>query len=241
MSWFADWFNSPYYHILYKNRDETEAKNFIDYLANYLSLSSEHKILDLACGKGRHSIYLNSKGLDLVGVDLSSESIQIAKQSENDRLQFHTHDMREPVGTEEFDFVLNLFTSFGYFQNNEDDLRTLQSVNFSLKHKGKFVLDFFNAHKVIQNLVSEENKEIEGIRFNITKRIEDGFIIKEIKFSDLGKSYSFYEKVKALKIDNFKDYFVKANLNLTTVFGSYNLDEFDANISDRLILIAQKV
>ena len=119
--WYASWFNTPYYHILYRDRDHAEARTFMDKLTHHLGLSRESHILDLACGRGRHSLYLNSIGFEVTGVDLSEESIAYAKQFENDRLHFDIHDMCKPY-SKKFDAVFNLFTSFGYFENDADNL-----------------------------------------------------------------------------------------------------------------------
>ncbi len=79
-NWFAKWFDTKYYHILYKDRDYQEARMFIDNITSYLNLPEKAKVLDLACGKGRHSIYLNKLGFDVVGADLSENSINEAKK-----------------------------------------------------------------------------------------------------------------------------------------------------------------
>jgi SAM-dependent methyltransferase len=240
MSWFSEWFNSPYYHILYKDRDVSEGRSFIDSLDKKLHFRPEHKILDLACGKGRHSVYLNSKGLDVTGVDLAPESIDFANQFGNERLRFAVRDMREPVSVSEFDFVLNLFTSFGYFKNDDDNTKTICSIATSLKPNGIFVLDFFNSKKVVRQLIDHEEKEIEGINFHISKRLENGFIMKSINFDDKHQHFSFYERVKALYLNDFEKYISEAGLKILSVFGDYNLREFDKINSDRLIIIAQK-
>jgi len=240
MSWFAEWFNSPYYHILYKNHDEDEGGFLIDNLNKYLQFAAQHKILDLACGKGRHAIYLNSKGLDVLGVDLSPESIGYGKQFGNATLAFEVHDMREPVGIGKFDFVLNLFTSFGYFHNEEDNFKTIQSIATSLKPDGKLILDFFNAQKVTTELVSYEEKKIEGITFCISKKLENGFIIKTIEFGADGQLYHFHEKVRALYLEDFKKYYLQAGLKIEIVWGSYELDPYDLIYSDRLIMLVGK-
>ena len=86
MTWFADWFNSPYYHILYENRNEIEAQHFIDNLIIHLEIKKKSRLIDIACGKGRHATYFNNLGFDVVGLDLSENSIAIAKQNENKRL-----------------------------------------------------------------------------------------------------------------------------------------------------------
>ncbi|MBC7524978.1 MAG: methyltransferase domain-containing protein, partial [Flavobacterium sp.] len=114
-TWYASWFDSPYYHILYKDRNYREAQIFMDNLTRYLNLPEKAKVLDLACGKGRHSIYLNQLGFEVTGVDLSENSILEAKKNENESLHFNVHDMRNPFH-QKFDAIFNLFTSFGYFE-----------------------------------------------------------------------------------------------------------------------------
>ena len=114
-TWFKDWFNSPYYHNLYFKRDENEAAAFIDNLVNYLSPAPGSKMLDVACGRGRHSIQLAAKGFDVTGIDLSEDSINYALQFEKDNLHFYQHDMRLPFRINYYDFAFNFFTSFGYF------------------------------------------------------------------------------------------------------------------------------
>ena len=179
--WFGEWFDSPYYHVLYKHRDHEEAQAFINVAIEYLGVNSQHKIMDLACGKGRHSIYLNKKGFDVVGLDLSAQSIEYANKFANDRLHFYIHDMREVFAEEAFDFVFNFFTSFGYFETKEEHEKAIHSIAQSLKKGGVFLLDFLNPYTVINHLVTEEKKEIDGIEFHITKDFtDDGYITKDI-------------------------------------------------------------
>ena len=117
--WYASWFDTPYYHILYKDRNYAEAELFMKTLTHYLNLEPGDEILDLACGKGRHSVYLNSIGYNVTGADLSENSIAHASKFENDTLRFQVHDMCKPFAFQ-FEAVFNLFTSFGYFENEED-------------------------------------------------------------------------------------------------------------------------
>ena len=195
---------------------------------------------DLACGKGRHSIFLNKKGIKVTGVDLSEQSILEAQKSENNRLSFFTHDMRIPAWKNHFDFVLNLFTSFGYFENEQDNYKTIANISDALKPNGILVLDFMNATKVVNNLVPKESKTIDGITFNLKRTVIKGFITKTIQFEDAGKQFEYQEKVQALKLADFEKYFKAANLKIVDIFGNYNLDDFDEQNSDRLILIAKK-
>lgn len=238
--WFATWFDSHYYHILYKDRDDTEARLFIDNISLYLNFLPNDKILDLACGKGRHSIYLNQKGLFVEGIDLSEESIQYAKQFENNRLHFHQHDMREVYKTNYFDFILNLFTSFGYFQTDEENQQAITAMAKTIQFEGRIVLDFFNTTKVMKSLVKYEEKIIEGITFKISKSIQNNFIVKDIYFEDKGEDFHFQERVKAIPTSDFLRYFREAGLTVARIFGDYDLSEFEEEISDRMIFVAEK-
>jgi SAM-dependent methyltransferase len=238
--WFSQWFNSPYYHILYKNRDDQEAHRFIDNLSHFLDFSPKNQILDLACGRGRHSIYLNSKGLHVTGVDIAPENIAFAKQFENERLHFVVHDMREPFRENAFCHVLNLFTSFGYFDTEGENINVVCSATKALRKGGKLVIDFFNAEKIVKNLIPYQVKEVEGILFQIHKKLERNFIIKDISFEVEGESFRFQERVKALTMEDFLHYFDVADLEVLQVFGDYDLNPYIPGSSDRLIFITQK-
>jgi len=240
MDWFENWFDSPYYHILYKHRNHKEAELFIDNLTGLLKPLNDARFLDLPCGKGRHSIYLNKKGYDVTGVDLSPESISHASQHENEKLHFFVHDMRRPFRINYFDYVLNLFTSFGYFKNERDDMAVIDAVYKALKPTGIFVLDFLNIQKIVGNLVQKESQIIDDITFNINRKTENNFIVKDIQFSDNGKNYHFQERLKMLTLTDFEKYFSVKKLKILHLRGNYQLEQFDEQTSDRLIIIAQK-
>jgi SAM-dependent methyltransferase len=235
-NWFSTWFDSPYYHILYKNRNEEEAQVFMDNVTHYLNMPENGTILDLACGKGRHSIYLNKLGYQVTGVDLSENSIAVANESSNESLRFKTHDMREPMN-ETYDAVFNLFTSFGYFDTYEDNIKTLKAIKDSINEYGFGVIDFFNADFIIENLVAEETKEIDGITFNIKRFVENKKIIKEIRFEDKGETYNFTEKVSAFTLSDFESMMEEADIFLLEIFGDYKLRKFYKTQSERLIMI----
>ncbi|GEP52193.1 methyltransferase [Flavobacterium noncentrifugens] len=235
-NWFASWFDTPYYHILYKDRNYREAQLFMDNLTHYLNLPEKAKVLDLACGKGRHSIYLNQLGYDVLGVDLSENSIEEAKKNTNDHLHFKVHDMRVPFD-EKYDAIFNLFTSFGYFENESDNLKTLVAIKESLSDYGFAVIDFMNVPHVIANLVPEETKTVEGIDFQIKRFHIDGYIYKEIDFVDKGEKFHFTEKVKALTLQDFQQLMEEAGIYLLDTFGDYKLKKFHKTESERLIMI----
>lgn len=235
-SWFASWFDTTYYHILYKDRNYREAQLFMDNLTQYLNLPSQASVLDLACGKGRHAIYLNQLGYNVVGADLSENSIEEAKKNENNGLHFVVHDMRESFD-EKFEAIFNLFTSFGYFEHESDNLKTLMAIKNSLSEYGFAVIDFMNVNQVLENLVPNEVKTVDGIDFNIKRFEKDGYIIKEINFEDKGQSFHFEEKVRALTLENFQSMMQEAGIDLLDIFGDYKLKKFHKKDSERLIMI----
>jgi SAM-dependent methyltransferase len=238
--WFSEWFDSPYYHILYRERDDKEAEIFIDKLLSSLKINKKSKIMDLACGKGRHAIYLNKKGFNVTGLDLSKENIKYASAFSNDSLSFFVHDMRKVFPDSEFDLILNLFTSFGYFETEEENFKSIEACSLELKKGGILVIDFMNTSKTIKNLIEKELKKIEGLEFCITRKVERDFIVKDISFTANGIHHIHQERVKAIYKDDFIKYFNFAGLTLTKTFGSYGLEPFNEEKSDRMIFILQK-
>lgn len=236
--WFTDWFNTPYYHILYKERNDTEAQQFVKNITTFLSLPKQATLLDLPCGKGRHSVFLNSLGFKVIGADLSENSIQFAKNFENETLKFIIQDMREPLH-KKYDAVFNLFTSFGYFSDDSEDILVLQNIKNCLKKEGVFVFDFLNANFVKSTLVVEEIKIVENIEFHIKREIVDGFILKHISFFADEEEHYFTERVKYLDYQKMKSYFEKVGLKTMYTFGDYQLNSFNETNSERLILVAK--
>lgn len=234
--WYASWFDTPFYHILYKDRDYAEAQVFMDNLTSYLNIPEGGKILDLACGKGRHSIYLNRLGYNVTGIDLSEQSIKHASQFENDTLRFEVHDMTKPYPNT-FDAVFNLFTSFGYFEDDTCNLKTITSIKEELNTYGFGVIDFMNVNYVIDNLVTEDVKTIDGIDFHQKRSVTNGYIVKDIQFEIDGENFEFQERVKALSLDDFILLFEKAGVHLLDIFGDYKLGQYHPKTSQRLIMI----
>jgi SAM-dependent methyltransferase len=238
--WYESWFDSPYYHILYKNRDGEEARRFTDHLVKKLKLEKGSCLLDLCCGKGRHSLYLNSLGFKVTGVDLSPGNIRYCKQFENDTLEFYVHDMRRLFRINYFKAVFNLFTSFGYFEREHDNELSISAAAKGLVKDGFLIIDFMNAWRAVNDLKPDHRKEVDGVVFNIHKELRNGFIYKDISFNDSGKSYSYREEVKVLLLTDFERYMQLAGLKILHIFGSYDLHPYIQDSSNRLIIIAQK-
>lgn len=236
--WFENWFDTSFYHILYDYRNDDEAKLFMSNLIGFLNLSQGDKILDLPCGKGRHSLFLNSQGFDATGADLSANSIMHAKQFQKEGLSFEIHDMRNPLNGK-YDSIFNLFTSFGYFNQESTNIKVLENFKNALNKNGHIVVDFLNLHKVVNTLIPEQVIRKKGVDFLIKKRVTESFIIKEIDVTENGEVHHYMEKVQALDLIKMKQFAQAAGLEIKHVFGDYELKPFDAQNSDRLILIMQ--
>jgi SAM-dependent methyltransferase len=236
--WFKEWFDTKYYHLLYKHRSNQEAEIFISNLATKLGIQKHTRVWDLACGKGRHSIALNKLGFQVCGTDLSRESIHIARQFENETLSFFELDMRSPFRVNYFDVVMNLFTSFGYFDKKSDDLKVLQSVSNSLKQNGLFVFDYLNPKSIHIDQAQVVVKD--KVKFTITKEMKDNAIIKHIRVDDRNEQYNFYESVKLYQPEEIIELANQVNLKKINLFGDYELNTFDPNKSPRMIFVFEK-
>jgi SAM-dependent methyltransferase len=240
-AWFESWFDSPFYHILYSHRDTQEAESFLSLLNQRLHLAPHSKLLDLACGKGRHSIFLNQLGYHVTGIDLSAQNIDYCKEFESDTLEFHVHDMRRILCVNYFDAIFNLFTSFGYFEQNHQNELVIEAAVKGLVPGGYFIIDYLNAAKAKSNLSKLHEIEIEGINFAIEKNIFEDWIVKDIKFKHLEVEYNFQEKVKLYSAEELQNMLVKSGLSILTIYGDYKLNKFDIETSSRLIIIARKL
>ena len=238
--WFRNWFNSPYYHILYRHRDEHEAQQFLNALTHHLHIRPGQRVLDVACGRGRHAIYLHQLGFEVEGLDLSEDNIAYAQQFTRPGLRFTQHDMREPFRQAAFDYTLNLFTSFGYFASEAEHQAAINMMAGSLTPGGWLVLDFFNTRLVIDQLIHHETRHAQGITFHLQRQVTDGYIVKTISFADRGQKYQFQERVKALTEADFRSYFQQAGLTLHAICGSYRMGQFVPTTSERMIFLLQR-
>jgi SAM-dependent methyltransferase len=241
-TWFKDWFNSPYYHQLYAHRDEQEAATFIDNLVTHLQPQAGAKMLDVACGKGRHSMQLAANGFDVTGIDLSKESIAEALQSEDAHLHFFEHDMRLPFWVNYFDVAFNFFTSFGYFKTQREHDNAIRSIATSIKPNGTFVMDFLNVQFSTDKQVAETHQEIDSTIYKISKWSDEHHFYKKIIVEDaaLAKPMQYTEKVAKFSLADFEKMFAKQHLTIKEVFGDYHFGQYEEALSPRLIMIAEK-
>jgi len=237
--WFESWFDTPYYHLLYKNRDDREAQNFLDLILGQIPIKQPASILDLACGKGRHAIYLAKKGFDVTGMDLSPANILAASKSSHEHLRFEIKDMRDDLGTERFNAVFNLFTGFGYFETDKENFQVFKNVKKSLKNNGYFLFDYLNAEYVRALNTDSSEFTVEGIGFKTKKEFKDRWVIKHIYVTDGEKEYTYSEQVALYSKDEIVHELENIGFKIIKEFGDYQLNKFNS-ASPRLILVGHK-
>jgi SAM-dependent methyltransferase len=241
--WFSDWFNSSYYHALYQHRDDTEALQFIHNLITYLAPKPHATMLDIACGKGRHSKALFDAGFDVTGIDLSPASIEAASTMQTNGLSFSCHDMRETFKANYFDYAFNFFTSFGYFDTHEEHQLAISAMAANLKESGMLVIDYLNVGIVEENSDQEAVSQIDGYIFYTKKWQDDLFLFKEIRVVDVVSKEVlgiFEERVRKYGLADFTLFMQRAGLEMIATFGDYQLGSYHMERSDRLIMVAKK-
>ena len=238
--WFATWFDSPHYHRLYAHRDETEAAAFLDRLIHAVDPTPGCAVLDLGCGSGRHARHLAARGFNVTGIDLSPDSLARARTRPGPYVRFVEQDMRRPFGDGAFDFVLNLFTSFGYFDDRGDHATVVRNIARALRPGGTLVLDYLNADHVSTHLVADETIERDGVRYHVSRWSDATAFFKRVIVNDGhgGHETDHVERVARLTRDDFRQLFAACGLRLDAVYGDYELHRFDPATSPRLILVA---
>lgn len=243
MNWFEEWFDSPLYEKLYAKRDEEEAARLVALLEQTLSLNKCATILDLGCGRGRHAINLHKKGYEVTGIDLSEQAIATARQKAKTfgyDIEFKVRDMRNPL-PKTFDAIVNLFTTFGYFETEQENAAVFDSVAQMLNSEGIFVFDYLNAKKVQESFVPSEEGEFQGIHYEIRRYIEDNAIHKEIHFSGhkIGGEKKYTERVKLYGLPWFKKKMAERGLTIDQVYGDYEGNDYDPETSSRLLILSR--
>jgi SAM-dependent methyltransferase len=241
-AWYKEWFNSPFYHKLYFERDEKEAEAFIRKLIDQLHPAPGSRMLDVACGRGRHSKILSSMGFQVTGIDISPDSIAAARKYENDQLEFFIHDMRLPFRINYFDYVFNFFTSFGYFRTRREHDDAIRTIARSLNPGGVFVIDYLNTHFAEDHMVHHEVKQLNGTTYNIHRWDDDSHFYKKIIVTDpaLKEPRSYTEQVAKFSFGDFTDMLSFQGLQVQELYGDYQFHSYDVRKTPRLIVFATK-
>jgi SAM-dependent methyltransferase len=235
--WFEQWFGEDYLNI-YQHRDETEAERAIELIATNLAGRRIDTVLDLACGAGRHTRVLRERWWT-VGLDLSMALLKLARKESADG-PYVRADMRDlPFADGTFDLVVNLFTSFGYFDDDSEHLRVLSCVSTAMKHGGTLVIDFLNSSQVRRDLVPYDERVANGITIELRRTIspDDRFVEKRIRLRDSGKEY--IERVRLLSPRDLQRMLIAAGFEVVKLFGDYGGTDWSQD-SPRTILFASR-
>lgn len=241
--WFDDWFNSPEYLEVYKHRNEIDAEKHVNFILSKIKLEPDSNILDMACGAGRHSILLAKKGFNVTGIDLSenllSEAMNIASKEKLD-IKFVKSDIRKFNTENKFNLILNLFTSFGYFEKDEDNFLVLTKAFELLKTSGFFILDFFNKDYLLKNLIPL-TEEIQKDKRIIQKRfVRQGRIEKEIQIIYNGSKKEYSESVKLYSNEQLKNKLLENGFEIVNLYGDFDGSKFNPESSPRFIAVCKK-
>lgn len=242
MAWFKHWFADELYMHLYAHRDAEEARQAIDLFQNTTSLKSgTGPLLDLACGTGRHAFELARRGYHVIAADLSPTLIADAQRKTrrfSSTLQLVRADMRHIPLSASVVAVLQLFTAFGYFPTDEENLSVLRQVRGCLRSGGWYMLDFLNAAGLSHTLEPYTRTEIDGATIEQVRKIEHGRVEKRIVVQSGGRKKEFRESVRLFTLEDFRRMLPQYGFSLESVFGSYRGDPYGPS-SPRCIMFAR--
>ncbi|MCU7494573.1 MAG: class I SAM-dependent methyltransferase [Ignavibacteria bacterium] len=241
--WFKDWFDSSEYLEVYKHRNDEDARRLFKLILGNVSIRPGGSVLDIACGAGRHSVLFSSAGYKVTAFDLSRNLLQVAKRKSRELqldIDFFNADVRHPALKKQFDLIINLFTSFGYFESDEENFALFNDANELLCEKGFFVFDYFNIFFLKKNLVAETTDSANG-RTVIQKRaIIKNRVVKEIRLINSSGEKTYTESVCLYAEDEIVCALENAGLKAVKTFGDYAGGAFSKEKSQRLIIIAGK-
>ena len=243
MEWYKNWFNSEEYLKVYRHRDQKEANELVQLVIKNIDVSKVKNVLDMAAGSGRHAIIFTEKGFNVTAVDLSENLLSIGKknaENENVKIEFVHSDIRNFNPNIKYNLILNLFTSIGYFEKDEENYFILSKAYKLLENNGYFVLDYFNKNFVENNLVPTTVDEFDGSVITQNRFIEGERIIKEITIDNKGKINKYFESVRMFSKDELINMMEKLGFRIIKTFGDFMGNSFELDSSPRIIIIACK-
>ncbi|MCB0731826.1 MAG: class I SAM-dependent methyltransferase [Ignavibacteriae bacterium] len=241
--WYKDWFSSDYYLEVYKHRNFEDTENLVELILSNTDIKPDAKILDAACGAGRYSIKFAERGFDVTGFDLSKSMLEIAENEasiRNLKIDFQHYDLRHFKSEKKFNLVLSLFTSFGYFESDDENFLFPQNAYNYLKEKGYYILDYLNKGYLETNLVENSEKFVEDNKITETRFIKNNRIQKKIIISNGEENKEYLESVKLYSYEEIVKNFENIGFNVKKVFGNYLGENYNKQTSERCIIIFQK-
>ena len=237
VEWFESWFGEEYV-ALYPHRNEAEAERAVSLIERTLGDARISRVLDLACGSGRHAKFLGHRWWTS-GVDLSDVLLRLAKKN-GVPARLVRADIRDlPYRTESFDLVVNLFTSFGYFETDDEHEHVIRDLRRVMTSGGVFVIDYLNAELTRKSLVPRDESVVGGKSVVQRREISsDGrFVVKHIDIETDGRH--FIERVRLFSRAELEGILTRAGFHVEQSFGDYDGAAL-TNESKRVILFARK-
>ena len=239
--WYKNWFASEEYLEVYRHRNEEDANDLLNLILKSVNLQANSFVLDSACGAGRHSAALKEKGFNVTAFDLSKSLLKIGKRNSkklNRQIDFFCSDIRNVSLKFKFDLIINLFTSFGYFNTDEENFSFIKQSKNLLKVGGYFVFDYFNKSDLIKNLVPETINVQNSKTYSEKRFIENDRVIKEINIKGNGVKNNYIESVMLYSPEKIISIFETTGYIIQNIYGDYKGSPFHFENSERLILIA---
>ncbi len=239
-NWYENWFGNEYLTV-YAHRDEDEARQLVQLILTCINLDKNAKIIDLCCGQGRHAFLFAQEGFEVYGFDLSRTLLQVAKykNDQSNNTFFIQADMRYLPAMHSFDLLLNLFTSFGYFETDIENKIVFQQFHQVLNTGGYFVFDYFHTPYIQANLERYQSEQIGDLTVELERFIEGSRVQKIIRLNRQGKQSTFYESVKMYRPDQILKMMEETSLSIRYIFGDYKGSPLNED-SERIIIIGQK-
>ena len=239
MAWYQDWFSSAHYHQLY-SEGAAEKDAFLNGLLQHLKPPEGSRLLDASCGRGRHTMQLAAGRYDVNGVDGSMENISYAQQFEKDNLHFSMHDLRLPFWVNYFDYSFHTAT-LGYYATRREHDDAFHTLAAGLKTGGCLVIDQPNMHYQEDRMVPHTIKEKEAASYEINCWQDDAYFYKRIIISSVGSVQEVMEKWMKLSFGDITDMLSFQKMQVTEVFGNYQLQPFHIRQTPRMIVVAKKM
>ncbi len=245
--WFEEWFNNPLYLKVYSHRDEAEANLCVETIlavTGFDKATERVSVLDIACGAGRHAFAFARKGLKVSANDLSGFLLETAAkeaQKEGISIAFSGCDMRTIQLDRRFDLVVQLFSSFGYFESEQEDREVIRNVSTMLGPQGWYVLDLINPAWLRQKFMPHSEKTTGPLSIIEERTLSTDKVFKKIIIREAGRAeVSFTESMKLFTPESIKELLESEGFEVVRLSGDYRGSDYDMESSPRILIFSRK-
>lgn len=241
--WYKDWFASEEYLTVYSHRNDEDAGRLFNLILEKSRIRPPASVLDIACGAGRHSFLFAAEGFKVTAFDLSKKLLGFARKRSRElnlNVDFLCSDVRTLELSAQFDLIINLFTSFGYFNSDQENFLVFDKVKKLLYKDGVFVFDYFNSEYIRRNIVACTTDSLNGKTMIQKRSIKGNRVVKEITINDSKTENVFFESVCLYNKEQILEELQSRDFSIAGLYGDYSGNQFDPLTSPRLIIFARK-